>query len=182
MGSSFDEGGNGDTLLQTAQAALPEGTESTIIHLRDKKFGFCHGCYGCAKDGVCVQRDDFAGILKLIHEADAIIVAGPVYYNHIDGLLKTAIDRLCCTFACRSYQIGPKKRVAFMLTCTGSTVEDMNRNVELITTLPSLSRAISESRTEVFNGCGKKDTCANSKEYLERAAEVGRWAGGDTIQ
>lgn len=65
-----------------------------------------------------------------------------------------------------------------MLTCTGSTVADMKRNVELITTLPSLSRAISEARTEVFNGCGKKDTCAGSKEYLERAAALGAGQAG----
>ena len=31
----------------------------------------------------------------------------------------TVVNRLCCTFACKTYQIGPKKRVGVMLTRTG---------------------------------------------------------------
>lgn len=44
-----------------------------IVHVRKKQIGFCKACYGCAETGVCVQEDDFMDILRLAHEADAII-------------------------------------------------------------------------------------------------------------
>lgn len=62
-----------------------------------------------------------------------------------------------------------------MLTCTGSEENEMKRHVKNILTLPSISRAISEYRTEVFRGCISSSTCKESEEYLERAREIGCW-------
>ena len=51
-----------------------------LIHIREKRIGFCRACYGCSQTGVCVQKDDFMDILRLAHEADAIIAEAPIYY------------------------------------------------------------------------------------------------------
>lgn len=83
---------------------------------------------------------------------------------------------LCCTFACKAYQIGPKKRVGIFLTCTGSEPEEMKRHVRNILTLPSISRTISEYRTEVFTQCVSDSTCHDRADYLDRAKEIARWA------
>lgn len=58
-------------------------------------------------------------ILRVAHEADAIIAEAPIYYNCMAAQMITVINRLCCTFACKTYQIGLKKRVGIFLTCTG---------------------------------------------------------------
>ena len=177
IGSSFTAGGNGDILLETAaKAAEEKGAKTTIVHLRDKKFGYCRGCYGCRESGICVQKDDFQQLLALAHSADAILVAAPIYYNCMDALMLTAVNRLCCTFACKSYALGPQKKIAFLLTCTGSEVGEMTRHVRNITTLSSIQRSIREERIEVFTGCGDKDTCKNTKDYLMRAAQAGAWS------
>ena len=52
----------------------------------------------------------------------------------------------------------------------------MKRHIHNITSLPSISRAISEARTEVFTGCVSNDTCRNNEEYLAQAEALGRWA------
>lgn len=88
----------------------------------------------------------------------------------------TVISRLCCTFACKTYQIGPKKRVGIFLTCTGSEQEEMKHHVRNILTLPSVSRIISEYRTEVFTRCTSDSTCHDRPDYLERVREAARWA------
>ena len=117
---------DGDTLLEAAkEAAEKAGGQVTVVHLRDKRFGYCRGCYGCAEMGVCVQEDDFKDVLALLHEADAVIAAAPVYYNCMDALMLTAVDRLCCTFACKTYPPRAEKVEVFTGcgakdTCAGS--------------------------------------------------------------
>lgn len=172
-------GGNGDALIDAAmEEAKLHGANVHIAHVREKQIGFCQACYGCAKTGVCVQGDDSMGILHLAHEADAIIVEAPIYYNCMAAQMMTVINRLCCTFACKTYQIGPKKRVGIFLTCTGSEAEEMKRHVRNILTLPSVSRAISEYRTEVFTQCVSDSTCHDREDYLNWAKEIARWAAG----
>lgn len=168
--------GNGDTLVQAAaEQAVAAGARVQIVHARDKNIGFCKACYSCATTGVCAQKDDFAGLLALAHEADGIIAAAPIYYNCMAAQMLTVIDRLCCTFACKFYPLGPKKRVGIFLTCTGSDADEMKHHVNNILTLPSISRSIIDSRTEVFTGCASADTCRERDDYLERAREVTRW-------
>ena len=170
-------GGNGDVLISAAMSeAQKAGVQMDLVNIREKKIGFCKACYGCRSTGVCVQKDDFQDILALAHEADAIVCAAPIYYNCMAAQMLTVINRLCCTFACKSYKLGPKKKVAFMLTCTGSEVEEMTRHVRNITTLPSIARAIAGEKIEVFTKCASGDTCAQSEDYLARAVEIGQWA------
>ena len=178
--SSPVAGGNGDALIEAAKAEVEKaGAKVQIVHVRQKKIGFCHGCYACEKTGVCIQKDDFMDILRQIHEADAVIAAAPIYYNCMAAQMITLVNRLCCTFACKTYQIGPKKKVGVFLTCTGSDVEEMKHHVWNILTLPSVNRAITAFQTEVFTRCGSHDTCRQTPEYLERARKIAQWAVED---
>lgn len=168
--------GNGDALIDTAMnAAQGQGIITERINVREKTVNPCKACYQCASNGICIQNDDFKVILKKIHEADAIMMTAPIYYNCMAAQALLVINRLCCTFACKNYKLGSKKKVAVMLTCTGSEENEMKRHVKNILTLPSISRAISEYRTEVFRGCISSSTCKESEEYLERAREIGCW-------
>lgn len=168
--------GNGDALMRAAaEAAAACGAEVQRIDVRSLTIHPCRGCYGCVKTGVCVQKDDMAPVLAALHECDGLIAEAPVYYNCMAAQALLVIDRLCCTFACKSYQVGPKKKVGVFLTCTGSDVEEMKHHVQLIVDLPSLQRSVQDERTEVFTGCGSQDTCANSAAYLDRARDIARW-------
>lgn len=172
--------GNGDTLIETAMETMKEqGINVRRIDIRNKHIGFCKACYGCSQDGVCVQKDDFAEILAAIHNADGIIAEAPVYYNCMSAQALTVINRLCCTFACKSYKLGPKKKIAVFLTCTGSDVIEMKHHVDLILTLPSLSRAITAYRTEVFTNCNSDTTCLENATYLERVKTAALWVAGE---
>lgn len=169
-------GGNGDALTEAAMKAA-EGPDVVLerINVREKTIHPCNACYQCAKDGVCVQKDDFKEILQKIHEAEGIVVTAPIYYNCMAAQALLVVNRLCCTFACKKYQIGPRKKVAVMLTCTGSEEEEMKRHVRNILILPSVNRAISQYRTEVFRKCVAPSTCRESDAYQKRAEAVGRW-------
>jgi len=169
-------GGNGDALINEAvRTVRANGAEVTRIDVRKLTVNPCRACYGCRETGVCVQKDDFAGILAALHECDGIIAEAPVYYNCMAAQALLVINRLCCTFACKTYQVGPKKKIGVFLTCTGSDVEEMKRHVNNIVTLPSIQRSVLEERTEVFTQCVTKTTCSDREDYRERARAIAEW-------
>lgn len=174
--SSPTKGGNGDALAAAAlDVAHACGANVSVVNLRDLQIRPCNACGACAKLGRCAHRDGMDELMPRLHDAEAIVFVAPVYYNTIEARGITAINRLYPTFACESYEFGPRKRVGVMLTCASSTEEWLNAHVDSILTLGSISRCIEEYRTQVFDGCHGKDSCRNSPEALKRAESLVKW-------
>jgi len=74
-----------------------DGTSETV-HLADLTIGHCYGCLSCMKNrGVCVRRDDMAGLIEKMFDADAMVIGTPNFYYCVSGLLKNMIDRTIAT-------------------------------------------------------------------------------------
>ena len=102
-------GGNGDALMEAAEEAARDcGAEVTRLNVRELDIHPCRGCYGCAATGECVQKDDFRRVLNALHECEGLIAEAPIYYNCMAAQALLVVNRLCCTFACRNYPLGPK--------------------------------------------------------------------------
>lgn len=54
----------------------------------------CRGCNACSKTGRCIQRDGGEEVYRAIDDADAIIVASPVFFATVPGVLKILYDRM----------------------------------------------------------------------------------------
>lgn len=69
--------------------------ENKLITLADKSINYCLGCNSCTNNikEYCVIDDDMYEIYKEISKVDKIVIASPIYMNHITGLLKNMIDR-----------------------------------------------------------------------------------------
>ena len=70
----------------------------TTFDLTTTKLAFCQGEFDCwvKTPGVCRSRDAEADIVAAIHEADAVVLFGPVTFGGHGYVLKRAIDRLLC--------------------------------------------------------------------------------------
>lgn len=66
---------------------------SEILVLGTFEIGPCRGCFGCSESGNCVIADDLAAIQKKLTSADMIVVASPVYANHVTALMKAFFER-----------------------------------------------------------------------------------------
>jgi len=69
------------------------GAETEIILLQNHKINYCKGCGSCLVKGRCPQKDDVETIQGKMMEADGIVMASPVYFMHVTGLMKNFIDR-----------------------------------------------------------------------------------------
>ena len=80
--------------IKAAMRTLKEHKIKTeVISLRGKEIKPCRGCYECVKKGRCTQRDDFAGILEKMREAEGIIVGSPVYLSSVVPQMMALLDR-----------------------------------------------------------------------------------------
>ena len=94
ISSSPRKGGNSETLAAAfAKGAQEAGHQVETVHLREKQYGFCKGCFACLKQGRCVIKDDAVEIAAKMHDADVLVFATPVYYYCVSGQLKTMLDR-----------------------------------------------------------------------------------------
>ncbi|HEV3034341.1 MAG TPA: flavodoxin family protein [Solirubrobacteraceae bacterium] len=89
-------------------------------HLRD-----CRTCRG--PDGSCSIQDGYAQLLlERVLPADAIVIATPLYWYGVSGLLKTFLDRIFC-FTSAGYNDSqmvlerlPRKRLALVISAEES--------------------------------------------------------------
>ena len=94
LSSSPRKGGNSETLAAAfAKGAQEAGNQVELVHLREKQYGFCKGCFACLKLGHCVIQDDAVEIAAKMHDANVLVFATPVFYYCVSGQLKTMLDR-----------------------------------------------------------------------------------------
>jgi hypothetical protein len=75
-------------------AALPDSVEKKMLRLADLNIEPCRACYACLPMGRdCVIQDDFSDFLQQVREADAVIIASPVYFLGMHTRLKLLCDR-----------------------------------------------------------------------------------------
>lgn len=70
-------------------------TDDILFSLADKNINYCLGCSSCRNglESFCVIEDDMQELYQNMVEAEKIIMATPIYMNHITGILKNVIDR-----------------------------------------------------------------------------------------
>jgi multimeric flavodoxin WrbA len=92
--------GNVERCLEEALNFIKEESDVSveIITLSEKEIRGCIHCNWCVKnqtDGkFCFQQDDMSVIYPKILEADGLILASPVHFGRLSGLLANMIDRL----------------------------------------------------------------------------------------
>lgn len=93
-GSPHEGFGNTSQMLAMLGENLArEGLELEEIFLSQYQIGFCTGCATCLESGACWVRDDYKSVVRQVLEADAVILASPVYFSNVTAQMKTFIDR-----------------------------------------------------------------------------------------
>jgi multimeric flavodoxin WrbA len=82
-----------------ADGAAAAGAQVDSVRLASHDVRPCRGCFACwsREDGRCAQRDDMDALLPRYLDADALVLATPVYYYSFSALLKAFLERLLPT-------------------------------------------------------------------------------------
>jgi len=127
LAGSCRRGGNTDTLLGWClAAATAEGADVVRFRLADLDLHPCRGCDACSKDGVCIVKDDMHLLYPHLANADAVVLAAPVYAMGMPALPKMVVDR-CQPFWALKYVLerplrppGSPRRSGAFLCCAGT--------------------------------------------------------------
>ena len=77
------------------QEAERRGDRVGVVYTNDLNIKPCIGCMACRTKCKCVlAEDDSQRVLKMIQEADAIIMGAPCYWGNIPGQMKLLFDRI----------------------------------------------------------------------------------------
>ena len=96
-----------------------ETLELETVHLAQMDIRPCMGCRICFTNGeaACPQKDDLLSLKSKMKAADGLVLAGPVYVNDVNGLMKNWIDRLA--HVCHRPEFAGK--TALLVATTGAT-------------------------------------------------------------
>jgi multimeric flavodoxin WrbA len=87
----------GNTELYTShvlEAVKEEGLETELIRLAGLDIRPCDACMICRKEETCPIKDDLLPLYDRMKEADAIMLASPVYFGAASGLMKVFTERV----------------------------------------------------------------------------------------
>ena len=126
---------NTATLLGKAlEGAVSEGAKAEMLHLYDLNYKGCISCFACKTRngksyGKCAVKDELTPVLKIVNEADVIILGSPIYFGTATGEMRSFMERLL--FPLSMYTDPPgslfsrKIRTAFIYTL--GVTEEMAR-------------------------------------------------------
>ncbi len=97
--------GNSELLLDRClEGAQKKGAQVKSLHAAALKVGSCQACGGCDSTGQCVFSDDMDEVYPLLEEAQAIVLATPVFFYSPPAQVKALIDRSQAMWAKRRLQ------------------------------------------------------------------------------
>ncbi|GFP32106.1 hypothetical protein HKBW3S42_00411 [Candidatus Hakubella thermalkaliphila] len=128
IAASPRRGGNTDILLdRVLEGAASRGAEVEKVVLRSLNIEPCRECNSCQKTGQCVVEDDMQLLYPKIEEANALILASPIFFMSVSAYAKAFIER-CQAMWARKYVLGrplgkesTRSRRRGMFICVGAT-------------------------------------------------------------
>ncbi len=92
-GSPREDGNSSSLAERAAQGARSTGAEVEVFSLHRMDIRPCDACDTCQETGVCVLKDDMQALYPKLVEADAILIASPIYWFTFSAQTKLFIDR-----------------------------------------------------------------------------------------
>ena len=170
-------GGNTDILLdKVLEGARAKGAKIEKIILNTLKFSPCQECSELRDDGTCIVEDDMQTLYKKIKEADAVVLASPIFFGSLTAQTKMMIDRFQCVWRAKyilKKDVFKKKRKGAFISVEASTREDFFDNARSI--VKNLFATIDADYKEelLCPGVDEKGRILKYPDVLKKAFELG---------
>ncbi len=120
LGSPRKRGNSAALAAQVARGAKKAGASVETVYLHGLRIAPCTGCMKCQREGAkgCVIHDDMQTVYRLMKEAQAWVIASPVYWFTVSAQLKIWMDR-CLAFTSYTPDAFTSKRIAIAMSYGG---------------------------------------------------------------
>jgi multimeric flavodoxin WrbA len=93
-GSPKENGNTAIALNEMIRIFQKENVSVELIHIGNKDIRGCSSCGFCFREGRCVFNDIVNELAPKLEDADALVIASPVYYASANSTLTACLDRL----------------------------------------------------------------------------------------
>ncbi len=93
---SAHRNGDTDTLAEHFLRGMNEAGSHNVTHFVpiDMDIEHCRACMECTKGKGCVIQDDMQAVYPALRDANAVVLATPMFWGYMTSQLKTLFDRL----------------------------------------------------------------------------------------
>jgi len=170
-------GGNSESLLDAAlDGARHSDARTEKVVLNQIEISACQGCNRCLDTGECVVLDGMTQVYRLLDEADAVIIASPIYFSGLTAQTKLMIDRCQCLWA-RGERLGRKvgggRRRKGLFLSVGGDAQAVFRNAVSEVKAFYSSIEVDYCGELLLPGVESKDEVASKPELREKACRLG---------
>jgi multimeric flavodoxin WrbA len=180
LGSPRENSNSAAIAGRFTQTAAGLGAKVDMVVLNNLTYRGCQGCLSCkTTSDKCVLKDDLAGVLESLKQADVVVMAMPVYCSDVPGQFKSFVDRTF-SYMPSGYREGapsrvpPGKKLVFIMT-QGAPVEDMFADVpKRYMDFFKRSMAFGEAHLIRAVGVGGGGAIGVPEQYLQKAEQLAR--------
>ncbi len=180
INSSPRKEGNSATLLNKAlEGAKSLGAITEKIDLTDLNIAPCQEEeYDHIKeDGTSIVDDDWQKVYEKVRQADAVIVASPIYFGSVSAQLKTLIDRFQCVWLAKNIynkDVFTKVKKGAFICVEATNREDFFQNARSIIRNFFAILNIEYSQELLCTRLDKKGSVRDHADYLDKSFELGK--------
>jgi len=175
-GSPREKGNSSILAEKAAEGAKAAGAEVESFTLHNMHIRPCDACDTCQETGVCVLMDDMQTLYPKLREAEAILIASPIYWFTISAQTKLFIDRW---YALESTQGNALKGKQFGILLTyGDTDPYSSGAINAIRTFQDMMRYLGADIGGIVYGTASNEGDVLSQpKLMERAFMLGKKLG-----
>jgi multimeric flavodoxin WrbA len=95
-GSGRTDGNTAVLANAVLRGAAENEAETMLLQLGEMDLAGCNACEACKKTRKCVINDDMGRFYDIAPESDVLVLASPIYLDHVTAQMKAFLDRLYC--------------------------------------------------------------------------------------
>lgn len=172
LGSPRENGNTATLAAKAGQAASDAGAEVETAFLQGMDIHPCNACGHChAHDGQCAIDDDMQALYPKVRQADALLLASPVYWFTVSAQTKLFMDR-CYALLTDDGLRG--KRIGIVLAYGAPDIFSSGGVNALRTFQDAYTFAGARIVGMVYGTGGEPDAIGTNQPLLESAAQLGK--------
>lgn len=175
VGSPRKRGNSATLARQVAAGAEAAGARVETFFLQDMDIRPCTACEACRKKIHidCVIQDDMQKLYPKLRNADAVVIAGPIYWFTVSAQTKLFMDRWYGLGGDEGYPLAGK-RFGIVLTYADADPFSSGAVNALRTFQDALNFVEAEITGMVYGSASKPGEIRKNKAVMNEAYELGR--------
>ncbi len=171
-GSPREKGNSSLLADQVISGAKASGAQVECYSLHNMDIRPCDACDVCQETGVCVLKDDMQAIYPKLRNADAIVIASPIYWFTMSAQTKLFIDRWYALDDPRGHPL-KGKRFGILLTYGDEDFKSSGA-INAIHTFQDVLKYVGGNIIEIIHGSAMDiGDIQNQPELMQRAFQLG---------